>query len=47
MAHAAVAKLGVLVQGDDRARIVAASNKLLEGIARLRSAAGISGAAPA
>ena len=47
LAHAAVAKLGVLVQGDDRARIVAEAAKLLEGIARLRAAADLSDAAPA
>jgi hypothetical protein len=48
LAHAAVVKLGVLVQGDERARIVAEAAKLLEGIARLRNAAEkISDAAPA
>ncbi len=48
LAHAAVVKLGVLVQGDERERIVAEAAKLLEGIARLRSAAEkISDAAPA
>jgi hypothetical protein len=48
LAHAAVVKLGVLVQGDERPRIVAEAAKLLEGIARLRGAAEkISDAAPA
>ena len=47
LAHAAVAKLGVLVQGDDRARIVAEAAQLLEGIAKLRGAAELSDAAPA
>lgn len=47
LANAVVAKMGVLAQGDDRARIVADSGRLLEGIARLRAAAEVSGAAPA
>jgi hypothetical protein len=48
LAHAAVAKLGVLAQGDERSQIVAEAARLLEGIARLRSAAEkISDAAPA
>jgi hypothetical protein len=47
LAHAAVAKLGVLVQGEERARIVERANQLLEAIAKLRRASEASDAAPA
>ena len=48
LAHAAVSKLPVLAQGDERARIVEEASRLLDGIARLRGAAEkISDAAPA
>ncbi len=43
-AQAVVAKLGVLAQGEDRDRIVAEAGRLLESIARLRSAAELSDA---
>ena len=46
LANAVVAKMGVLAQGEDRARIVADAGRLLEGIARLR-AAELSDAPPA
>ena len=46
LANAVVAKMGVLAQGADRARIVADAGRLLEGIARLR-AAELSDAPPA
>lgn len=46
-AHAVVAKLGVLVQGEERDRIVVEAGRLLEGIARLRAAAELSDGSPA
>ena len=47
LAHAVVAKLGVLAQGEDRARIVAKAGRLLEAVSRLRATAGLSDAPPA
>jgi len=47
LAHAVVSKLGVLAHGAERTRLVEASGRLLEGIARLRAAEGISDAPPA
>jgi tetratricopeptide (TPR) repeat protein len=46
-AHAVVAKLGVLAQGEDRDRIVTEAGRVLEGIARLSAAAELSDAARA
>ena len=42
LAHAVVGKLGVLAQGEDRARIVAEAARLLEAVSRLRAADEIS-----
>ncbi|HEY8153842.1 MAG TPA: hypothetical protein VII72_06915 [Myxococcota bacterium] len=47
LAHAVASKLGVLAQGDDRARIVAEAGRLLEAVARLRGAEELSDARPA
>ncbi len=47
IAHAAVAKLGALAQGEEGARIVAESARLLEGIAKLRDTGKLSDASPA
>ena len=47
LANAVVAKMGVLAQGEDRARIVADAGRLLEGVARFRAAAELSDASPA
>jgi hypothetical protein len=47
LAHAAVAKMGSLVQGEGRERIVAEAGRLLEGIERLRRSAELSAAGPA
>ena len=45
LASAVVAKMGVLAQGEERARIVVDAGRLLEGIARLRAAAELNDAA--
>jgi hypothetical protein len=46
IAHAAIAKLGVLMQGEERSRIAAEAGRLLESLARLRGPE-LSGVAPA
>jgi hypothetical protein len=47
LAHAVITKLGVLAQGEARARLVAKAGSLLEAVSRLRAAADLSDAPPA